>query len=184
MRISYPHLEIYPIDNDITRGFRHCKYQPNLVAMHCYMVYGILLMATGVTFGDTGSPGNFEAIPRARQQVVMYLWSRPDIISAAAQYTPEFTIAPTPDAATVISFVCANRDSQNLGVIRDDGTRSPPTYNHHVDDLMSADIAEFLPRTMAASILSLYQVLGFPNKYTTDPLSRDKFDALTLIGES
>lgn len=108
----------------------------------------------------------------------MYLWGLCNIIALAAKFTPEFTIAPAPDSDTIASFVQANQDSQNPGVFNADGSRKPPTFDHHVDDLMTAEIAELLPRTMAASILSLYQVLGFPTKYTPDPLSRDKFVAL------
>jgi hypothetical protein len=178
MRISYPHEEIYPIDNDMSSGFRHVKYNPNLVAMHSYIVYGILYMSTGQTFGDTGSPGNFDAIPLARQQVAMHLWHQEDIIADAEQYTPAIEIAPAPQSAAIALFTLANPDSQNPGVFDEGGSRLPPTYDHHVDDLMCAEIGELLPRTIAASIKSLYEVLGYPTKYTPDPLSRDKFEAL------
>jgi hypothetical protein len=177
MRISYPHLELYPHDNDMTSGFRHVKYHPNLVGMHAYLVYGILLMATGQTFGDTGSPGNFNAIPVARQQVAQYFWHLHNIIERAAEYTPYFELAPSPTPSEIAQFVRANPDSHNQGVFAVDGSRLAPTFDHHVDDLMSAEIGELLPRTISASVLSLYEVLGYPNKYTPDPLSRDKFVA-------
>jgi hypothetical protein len=40
------------------------------------------------------------------------------------------------------------------------------------------DTGELLMRTIVARILSLYEVLGYPTKYTPDPLSFNKFDAL------
>jgi hypothetical protein len=178
MRISYPHQEIYPIDNDMTSGFRHLKYNPNLVAMHSYIVYGGAYMATAQTFGDTASPGNFEAVPVARQQVAMHIWDKTGTVEKAAQFTPPIEMSPAPDKATIAEFVRANPDSHNQGVFDMNGQRIPPTYDHHVDDLMSAEVAELLPRTIAASIISLYEVLGYPNKYTPDPLSWDKFDAM------
>jgi hypothetical protein len=101
MRISYPHIEIYPLDNGMTSGFCHIKYHPNLVAMHTYLVYDILLMATGQTFGDTGSPGNFEAIPVARQQVAHFLWQQCNIIARATPHTPAIEIAPEPDQTII-----------------------------------------------------------------------------------
>jgi hypothetical protein len=160
MCISYPHQEIYPIDKGMTSGFCHLKYNPNLVAMHCYLVYGVLYMATGQTFGDTGSPGNFNAIPDARQQVAMYLWQQCTIISQAAPYTPAIEMAPLPEPSVIDMFICANPDLQNQGVFDVDGSRLPPTHDHHVDDLMSAKIGDLLPCTIAASILSLYEVEG------------------------
>jgi hypothetical protein len=178
LRISYPHHELYPHDDDMTSGFRHGKYNPNLVGMHAYLLYGTCFMATGQTFGDTGSPGNFEAIPLARQQVAKFLWQQCQIIQQSAKYVPPVELAPIPNMATIATFIRANPDSQNQGVFEVDGSRLPPTFDHHVDDLMTAEIAELLPRTIAASITSLYEVLGYPTQYTPDPLSRDKFEAL------
>ncbi len=65
MRITYPHTEIHPCDDDVAGAFRWNKYNPNLVAMHSYMLFGYLFMATGTTFGDNSSPKNWEPIARA-----------------------------------------------------------------------------------------------------------------------
>jgi hypothetical protein len=70
-------------------------------------------------------------------------------------------------------------ETVNQGVFEVYGSPLPPTYDHHVDDLMNAEIGDLLPCTIAAGILSLYEVLGYPTTwYTPDPLSHDKFDDL------
>jgi hypothetical protein len=71
--ITYPNEEIYPINNAITSGFCHVKYHPNLIAMHSYIVYGMCFMATGQIFSNTCSPGNFECIRLACQQVAQHI---------------------------------------------------------------------------------------------------------------
>jgi hypothetical protein len=140
----------------MTSGFCHLKYNPNLVAMQCcYLVYGLLYMATGQTFGDTGSLGNFNVIQVARQQVAIYLWQQCTIVSQAAPYTPGIKMAPIPEPSIIKIFICANPDSHHPGVFDVDGSRMPPTFDHHVDDLMNAEIGDLLPCTIAASMLSL-----------------------------
>jgi hypothetical protein len=63
--ITYPDMEIYLCDDDVSAAFRQVKYPPNLAGLHCYVVNGVLFVATGQTFGDTTSPPNFEPIASA-----------------------------------------------------------------------------------------------------------------------
>jgi hypothetical protein len=42
---------------------------------------------------------------------------------------------------------------------------------------MSADIQPHLLQSIAATVLSFYKVLGYPNTYVPDPLSKEKFDS-------
>jgi hypothetical protein len=52
-----------------------------------------------------------------------------------------------------------------------------PTFDHHVDDLLSADARPHLLQSIAATVISLYEVLGYPNNFVPDPLSREKFES-------
>jgi hypothetical protein len=90
---------------------------------------------------------------------------------------PPINITDAPDDTTVDCFVQANADSLNQGVFDEHGNWLSPTFDHHVDDLMSADMQNHLHQTIAASVLSLYEVLIYPTNYTPDPLSREKFVA-------
>jgi hypothetical protein len=42
---------------------------------------------------------------------------------------------------------------------------------------MYADIAEFLPRAVASSIIALYEIVGYPTGENPDPISWDKFES-------
>jgi hypothetical protein len=59
-----------------------------------------------------------------------------------------------------------------------EGKRRSPTYDHHVDDNMCADVTEFLPRAAAASIIALYEIVGYPDGRIPDPISWDKFESV------
>ena len=175
LRITYPDKEIYPCDDDIQGAFRHAKYNPFLVALHIVRIFGFIFLMTGLTFGDCTSPQNFEPIPRARSEYAQWIWLYlTNLMTLVAPFMPAFTIATPPTAEEKAQFVQANRDSKNTGVLDENGNRKPPAYKHHVDDNLYADIAIFLARTIAASIYSLYIILGKPQPHLPDPLSHEK----------
>ena len=64
---------------------------------------------------------------------------------------------------------------KNKGVFDKKGIRMSPRYNHHVDDNMYGDISELMPRAAAASIISLYEIAGYPDGRIPDPISWEKF---------
>lgn len=86
-------------------------------------------------------------------------------------WIPEVKLAPEPTAAEIASFAPAFADRFNQGVLRPDGSRIPPQFNHHVDDNLYADIPELIDNALAASIIATYTILGFPDGRFPDPLS-------------
>jgi len=83
LRITYPEEELYAADDDCSGAFCINKYHPNMVPMHCYLIADVLAAATGTTFGDNTSPGNWEPIARARQELAQHFWHQPDIVACA-----------------------------------------------------------------------------------------------------
>jgi hypothetical protein len=126
LRITYPHLEIYVCDDDITNTFRQIKYPPNLAGLHCKIANGVMFVDTGQTFGDNTSPSNFEAVPNCRSQHAQALWHRPDTIARALPLLPAIAHQDPPTLAKAASFVQANRDSLNPGALEALGNRRPP----------------------------------------------------------
>ena len=59
LRITYPGEEIFIGYNNITGAFRTIPYHPALVAMHSFIIHGILFLYTCLTFGDCTSPVTF-----------------------------------------------------------------------------------------------------------------------------
>ncbi len=132
-------------------------------------------MHTGLTFGDNTSPSNWEPIARARQQLAQTLWHNPDIIHKAAPYMPPISFAAPVTIEGRAHFAIAIPDSKNEGVFDKRGKRQAPRYNHHVDDNMYGDISELMPRAAAASIISLYEIMGYPDGKFPNPISWEKF---------
>ena len=139
-----------------------------------------MVVNTGATFGDNTSPSNFDPLAMGRRQLAQYLWSSEE------NYVPRITkflpapieLAPRPTKSEVNSFGQADADDINVGVLSSDGKRLPPPYNMHVDDNMYADVEEYLPRTICASLYSLFCILGEPtNPLVPSPLSNDKFES-------
>jgi hypothetical protein len=177
LRITYPNREIYPIDDDVSGAFRHAKYHPNVVAMHSYLRSGYLAMATGGTFGDNTTPGNWEAIALGRQQLAQFLWKDPETLNTADPFMPKLTVSPAPSATVVALFTPADADAYNQGVLDEAGNRRPPQYDHHVDDNLYADVEEHVHQTVASSMLSLFNILGQPtDNRVPNPFSEEKFE--------
>ena len=108
---------------------------------------------------------------RARQQLAQKLWHEPDIIERARPYLPQLTFDTPATEAEIAEFAVAILDSRNKGVFDKNGNRISPRFNHHVDDNMYADIAKFMERAAAASIISLYEIAGYPDGRFPDPIS-------------
>ena len=176
LAITYPQHDRHTGDDDVQCAFPRVKYNPNLVAMHSALSNNTLIMNTGLTFGDCTSPSNWDPIARARQQLAQTLWHDPDILERAAPYLPPFSFAPPATPTERAAFAVAIPDSQNRGVLNTKtGERTAPRFNHHVDDNMYGDISELMHRAAAASIISLYEILGYPDGRFPDPISWEKF---------
>ncbi|KAI2489264.1 hypothetical protein MHU86_25337 [Fragilaria crotonensis] len=137
-------------------------------------------MNTGLTFGDNTSPSNWEPVARARQQLAQHYWkNQPAMAMEKAQpFLPPFKFAPPATKTERDAFAVAIRDSLNTGVFDADGRRRPPTYDHHVDDNMYGDITELMPLAAAASVIALYEILGYPDGRIPDPISWEKFESV------
>jgi hypothetical protein len=176
LAISYPAHDRHTGDDDVQCAFPRIKYNPNLVAMHSAISNDTLIMNTGLTFGDNTSPSNWEPVARARQQLAQKLWSDNDILTRAQKYLPKFTFEAQASPIERSKFTVAIADSINKGVFDETtGKRKPPQFNHHVDDNMYGDISELMPRAAAASIISLYEIVGYPDGRIPDPISWEKF---------
>ena len=178
LRVTCPTEEICPMDDDMSGAFRHTKCAPNLVAMHSSVQSGRLVMNAGGTFGDNTAPGNFEPISRARQQLAQFLWQQPGLLKHAQPHMPQFRLAPPPTQREISEFAIAEPDELNPGVLDDNGNRLPPQFNHHVDDNLYADVREHVERTLASSVIALYEILGYPSEDVPDPVSQDKLNTL------
>jgi hypothetical protein len=93
-----------------------------------------------------------------------------------APFMPTITIAPEPTPEEAATFEQATADSKHKGVFNADGTRQAPPFPHHVDDNLYADVRQYIRRTLAASVYSLYVVLGWPQPHLVDPLSHEKLN--------
>ncbi|KAI2501609.1 hypothetical protein MHU86_12880 [Fragilaria crotonensis] len=97
-------------------------------------------------------------------------------MAKAAPFLPEFQFEPPATSEERALFAKAIPDSINTGVFDSDGKRRSPTYDHHVDDNMYADVKEF-PRSVAASVIALNEIVGYPNDFSR----RNETAALSLF---
>jgi hypothetical protein len=178
LRIQYPDREIYVCDDDASMAFKQVKYPPNLAGLHCSVINDILFVGTAQTFGDCTSPPNWEPVAICRKQHARALWYCNDTTARTIPLLPTIEHQTAPTVEEIHTFVRANRDSKNTGVLDEQGKRKPPPYPHHVDDNLYADVEEFLVQTVCASALAIYEILGFPDERQVGALSLEKLDTM------
>jgi hypothetical protein len=176
LQITYPRDGPYLSDNNVRGAFRQVKYNPNLVAMHAFLDFGIFFLSTGQPLGDCTSPTNWEPVARNRQQKARYLWNQATTLARALKHLPTLHFVPAP-STTVVQ---ASADSINKGVLDATGARLPPQYDHYVDDCLYTDVTAFYLLTVASSVLALYLLLGEPSPNHRDPVSWEKFKAKVI----
>jgi hypothetical protein len=126
LRITYPRKEVYLGDDDVSGAFCQVKYNPNLVAMHAFLVFGVLFMSTGQTFGDCASPANWEPVAHNRQKYARYLWHQANTLARALQHLQTLQFAATLSPRIVSTFVQATPNALNTGVLDSAGSRLAP----------------------------------------------------------
>ena len=178
LRITYPNRAIYLGDNDVTNAFKLVKNNPGIVPMCGFRASGLLGFATGQTFGNCYSPANFEPAAIARQQHAKYLWThkKDEVLRRADRYVKDLVL--TKDPSDIRPFAQAEKDELNPGVLNDDFSRKPPETPMQVDDCLLADVEEYFPRTVAASIVALEDVFDGNHPYQEAPLSEEKLNPI------
>jgi hypothetical protein len=127
LRITYPCVELYLGDDDVSGAFWQVKHNSNLVAMHAFLVFGILFMSTGQTFGDCTSPANWEPVASNRQQYARFLWMQIDALARGLPHLPQVIFASPASKAAVAQFFHATAGSLNTGALDQHGARLPPS---------------------------------------------------------
>ena len=72
LRISFPLLDIYLWDDDVSGAFRQGKYNPEVAAAFCFIIFGILWLPCGQTFGGNTSPHCYEPLANAREYLAKH----------------------------------------------------------------------------------------------------------------
>jgi hypothetical protein len=160
LRITYPNVDIFAFDDDVTGAFRQPKYHPNVISAKSYLIGDYLFVPTGLTFGDGSSPSSFEPLARARMALSRELSRGLHPVPEFPEYLDKVQFAPPPPPE--FKFPEARADRFNPGVVMpSDGSLPPVEYNMHVDDnLYAAAGADQMRWAMRCSIAGLLGVLG------------------------
>jgi len=176
LRISYPRLDIYLWDDDVSGAFRLIKYNPEVAAAFSASLFGTLWIPTGQVFGGNTSAQNFEGFAKAREYLsesysntkYSYLIQKHSSILDLIDYAHE--------ASSSYPFVPATSDNTHKGVLLPDGLPVNTPHHTFVDDNHIADILPRIRQAQAASVEGLFNILGTPEPHLRRTvLSEDKY---------
>jgi len=176
LRISYPLQDILPWDDDVSGAFRLIKYNPEIAAAFAAILNTTLCIPVGQNFGGNTSAQNWEGIAKAREIIAQFfsnkkfnsLQNKHKKILSLIQYSKH--------SHPKTKFVKARSDTIHKGVLDQQGIPRNTPHNTFVDDNTIAEIRSRMPQAMAASVESLFLLLGYPDPTKRrSPLSMDKY---------
>lgn len=177
LRISFPLLPIFLWDDDVAGAFRQGKYNPEVASAFCFIIFGVLWLPCGQTFGGNTSPHCYEPLANAREYLAKHLSHPRYKVLIEKHWDLIKNVEFEPDDARDGNPVQARKCSKNKGVINVITCEQDNTeHNTFVDDNHIADLRVRMYQAMAASIESLYRVFGFPEEEIRRiSLSMDKY---------
>ena len=177
LRISFPLSEILLWDDDVSGAFRQGKYNPEVAAAFCFIIFGILWLPCGQTFGGNTSPHCYEPLANAREYLAKHLSNKRYSYLINKHWDLIKNVEFEPEGVRDDIPVQARKCNINKGVINGStGEQHNTEHNTFVDDNHMADLRGRMHQAMAASIESLYRVFGFPEEHIRRiSISLDKY---------
>lgn len=177
LRITYPNRDIVFHCNDVKSCFRQIKHHPDVVGAFSFVVFQHVWVQIGCTFGSDFSPANWEGIRRTIEQLARGLFDDASLRTKHRKYLDQLKWDVSLDSSKAKYFVPAMADSQNNGVLGDNGRPVNTPYDMFVDDLVYAEVylRQRVEQAIAASIEAMFITLGESDLLRMqDPVSWDK----------
>ncbi len=192
LRLDHPEEEIYLSADDISAAFRRILYNPAAAIVFATVLSKYLIVPVGGIFGSKSSPGFYMIKGELRAHVARHIG---DYTSAQTSLADTVEFSSPPSNNEVSSFTPADSDSINkgcahlLGVSQEEAEKS--AFSSFVDDTGIAGIEENIRDRINRSILSSYEIMGFPHEdpVRPEPINPKKFHPwvtfiLTFLGYS
>ena len=177
LRISYPSLDLVIHANDIKSCFRQLKHHPDIVEAFSFVLFNHLWIQIGLAFGSDFSPANWEGVRRVIEKLALGLFQDKSLRHKHRKYLDKLQWDVSLDSAARKRFVPACPDSQNTGVLDENGNPTDTPHYLFVDDDIYVDvyIRERIEQAIAASIEAMFITLGESDlTFRQDPISWDK----------
>jgi len=176
LRISFPLEDILLWDDDVSGAFRLIKYNPEIAAAFAAILNNTLCIPVGQNFGGNTSAQNWEGIAKAREILAQYLSNTKFQSLIEKHHNILSLIKYSKKSNSKTKFIPAAADTLHKGVFNQQGEPRNTPHNTFVDDNTIAETRRRMPQAMAASVESLFILLGFPDPaIRRSPLSMDKY---------
>jgi hypothetical protein len=179
LRISFPRLRIYVMDDDVSSCFRIPKHHPDTISAMAYIIDNIIFISPAGFFGTNFSAQSWEPFARARMQLARHYSATNATVPVYSEYLDHVEFAPAP--ALGATYTRATKCTQNTGVIGPDGKRDPTEFHMYVDDNNYAETS--VARTKLAMRYSIHALMTFIGETipTRAPvIAHDKFWRATI----
>ena len=158
LRITHPHVDLLTYSDDVSGAFRWPRLNPYIAPSMAYKLLDCINIPAGQVFGNNASAQNFEPIAKARKILAKKLFTDNSLVNKhnTILENVRFCDPPSRDTRFVQSKPCNIRK----GCHDENGNLKNPTLFMFVDDSLMCETRTRIMPLLAASIESLFQVMG------------------------
>ena len=158
LRITHPTEDLLLYSDDVSGAFRWPRLNPYIASSMAYILLDSVNIPAGQVFGSNASAQNFEQIAKARKKLAQLLFTDKTLIKKYDEILKNVKFCEKPTKNT--TFVQAKPCKLRKGVKNEQGQlRNPPLFMF-VDDSLMCEIHSRILHLLAASIESLFQIMG------------------------
>ena len=158
LRITHPTEELLLYSDDVSGAFRWPRLNPYIATSMAFALFDSVHIPAGQVFGHNGSAQNFEPIAKARKKLVEILFDDDTLIEKHKNILKNVRFSNPPTSGT--KFVQAKPCQLRQGLRDRNGKLLNPKMFMFVDDSLLVEIFSRMWKLLAASIESLFQVMG------------------------
>ena len=158
MRITHPTEELLLYSDDVSGAFRWPRLNPYIATSMAFALFDSVHLPVGQVFGNNCSAQNFEPIAKARKKLVELLFNDDTLIEKHKEILNYVKFSEKPSSTT--TFVQAKPCKLRQALRDKCGNLLNPKMFMFVDDSLMVEIFSRILRLLAASIESLFQIMG------------------------
>ena len=168
------------LECDVKSCHRQCKLHPDIAGGFSFIVGQLLYVPVGNVFGGVTSASSWEPFRRAIIALARKYWSDDTLVAKHRKFLDMLRWDIQNDESQ-LDLVQAIPDAFNKGVLDEQGNRLPTESEVFVDDLLLAEVHEYMERALAAALKAIFTLLGQPEPLLRNiAVAMDKFEDMLV----
>ena len=183
LRVTYKGRDIWLAAPDIKACFRWPKTHPDVAGAFSFFIGFFFFLACAMVFGSSVSAASWEPFRRAIEALAEFYFNDVSLVEKYQSFLDMLIWDEEPPADTV--FVQAKGGALNPGVLDKNGKHISCKTHGYVDDVLIAEIAQYMAQALAATLHAIFVVMGEDDdRLRNSNLAMDKWIGMRISHEA